>query len=643
MKKISVTGWIVGAAMAGLAVGQAVCADVFDELLPRPVNVERAAGWSKAESVTVVRGTVAGAPKKVSDQAYCVVIRSDGVTVTAGGEAGERYARVTLEQLRRLGGGVIPCGTVTDWPALQWRGYMNDCGRNYLALDAVKAILDMMARYKYNLFHWHLSDYHGWRLESKKYPALQAPHTFLRQKGKYYTQEEFKEIVRYAAARGVTVMPELDVPGHTLAFRKGMGIETMNTPGIDRVIAELFEELCSLAPADVMPFVHLGTDEVRVKPEYCDKTWPTLWARTVNACGRKAVVWAPGEKLAPDCDVIDMAWHDHFVTNTVNPVFDAARMYNTAWGPFDVAPRAAFLKACRWETGDDRQIGAITCTWHDDNLGEDTYKLFRECMVFPSLVAMADNYWAGRVADHVAHANRLPPPDDPRFALVVELEKRLAAQRDKVLYDFDYPFPFVRQTDMRWRLTDERTGQVIATDVAQAALRIWHVNEKTPLFKETPKGDVSAETWIWSPFDQNVGAWIDFTDYNGVYGRHNDVCMPVQGEWSKFGAQVLVNGEMIPPPVWTQPGLKRTTGAGRDQDVPYSSDLLETPLADELPTSRPPTPIRLKKGWNHVKLRIPHDRPQMSKVWKGMFCPVAGTSEHPREVPGLVYSAQPQQ
>jgi hypothetical protein len=64
MKKMSVTGWIVGAAMAGLAVGQAVCADVFDELLPRPVNVERAAGWSKAESVTVVRGTVAGAPKK---------------------------------------------------------------------------------------------------------------------------------------------------------------------------------------------------------------------------------------------------------------------------------------------------------------------------------------------------------------------------------------------------------------------------------------------------------------------------------------------------------------------------------------------------------------------------------------------------
>jgi hypothetical protein len=62
-----------------------------------------------------------------------------------------------------------------------------------------------------------------------------------------------------------------------------------------------------------------------------------------------------------------------------------------------------------------------------------------------------------------------------------------------------------------------------------------------------------------------------------------------------------------------------------------------------LPTSRPPTPIRLKKGWNHVKLRIPHDRPQMSKVWKGMFCPVAGTSEHPREVPGLVYSAQPRQ
>ena len=187
---------------------------------------------------------------------------------SAASRRGERWERVTLEQLLLLSGGArVPCWRIVDWPALKWRGYMNDCGRNFLELDGVKAIVDMMSRYKMNLFHWHLSDYHGWRLESKKYPQLQDRRAFTRQVGKYYTQREFREIVRYAAERGVTVMPELDVPGHTLAFRLGMGVDSMNHEVVRTALKEIFEELCSLAPADVMPFVHLGTDEVRVDPE----------------------------------------------------------------------------------------------------------------------------------------------------------------------------------------------------------------------------------------------------------------------------------------------------------------------------------------------------------------------------------------
>ena len=625
----------VGACLAAPVAG----GDAFDELLPKPIRVERAPGTLASGKVTVSRAPVDGAPKLVRDQAYVLDIRPDGVRIVAGGSAGERYAHVTLEQLGRLSGGNVPCGKVVDWPSLKWRGYMNDCGRNYLEVEGVKAMIDIMGRYKYNLFHWHLSDYHGWRLESRKYPQLQDRKAFLRQVGKYYTQDEFREIVRYASERGVTVMPELDVPGHTLAFRRGMGIETMDVPWVGKVVAELIEELCSLAPAEVMPFIHLGTDEVRVKPEYCDKTWPTMWARTVNACGRTAVLWAPGEKVDPGCKVIDMAWHDDRITNTANRVFDSARMYNAGWGPCDVVPNAAYIKACRWDTGDDRQIGAITCTWHDDNVGDDTLKLFRECMVFPAMVAMADNFWSGRAEDNHELAVRMPSPADPRFKLAVDLEDRMVAQRDKALAGFPYPFPFVRQTGMRWRLTDERTGKVIATDIAQAALRIWHVNGKTPLFMPGPKGDVTAEMWIKSPADQTVGAWIDFTDYNGVYGRLNDECTPLRGEWSKFGASVEVNGRSVPPPEWRQPGMKSVTKSVKDQDVPYSTDLLEKQMLDELPTLRAPTPIHLKKGWNHVKLRIPHDRPQMSKIWKGMFCLLDGTSEHPREVPGLEYSS----
>ena len=238
-------------------------ADTLDLLLPKPVKGERLSGSITAESckdVKVVKGLIPGAPSAVAAEAYILEVTQGGVTVSASDKLGERHARTTLDQLQKLGRGSVPCCRIVDWPAFRWRGFMNDCGRNFLEVEGVKAILDMMALYKMNLFHWHLTEYQGWRLESKKYPCLQRPEAFLRQKGRYYTQDEFKEIVAYAAERGITVMPELDVPGHTLAFRRGLDIGTMREPGTQQVVADLFKELCSLAPAEVMPFIHLGTD-----------------------------------------------------------------------------------------------------------------------------------------------------------------------------------------------------------------------------------------------------------------------------------------------------------------------------------------------------------------------------------------------
>lgn len=86
---------------------------------------------------------------------------------------------------------------------------------------------------------------------------LQAPWAFRRQMNRYYTQEDFKEVVAYAKARGIVVMPELDVPGHTLAFRRGLGITHMAEPRVKEIVADLIDELCSLASAEDMPFVHL--------------------------------------------------------------------------------------------------------------------------------------------------------------------------------------------------------------------------------------------------------------------------------------------------------------------------------------------------------------------------------------------------
>ena len=227
-------------AVAAFAGGSA-----YDLLVPKPVKAEASGGEVDLSSVPVrsVRGDVPGAPDSVAGEAYMLEIGEKEVVATASDPRGDRYARVTLDQLRALGGGRVPCGRIIDWPVLRWRGYMNDTGRNYLDMQGVKAVLDIMARYKLNLYHWHLTDYHGWRLESKKYPGLQSRKAFLRQVGRYYTQDEFRAIVAYAADRGSTVLPELDVPGHTLALRRGLGVKTMADRGVEEKVTELFREL----------------------------------------------------------------------------------------------------------------------------------------------------------------------------------------------------------------------------------------------------------------------------------------------------------------------------------------------------------------------------------------------------------------
>ena len=612
----------------------------LQDLLPRPVAVEMRSGTLLYENaaICVESKPVVGAPEAVRTEAYVLEVATNGVTVTASDPRGERYARVTLAQLAKLSGGKLPCCRIVDWPVLRWRGYMNDCGRNFLELGGVKAILDVMAAYKLNLFHWHLTDYHGWRLESKKYPELQSEKTFYgRQPGKYYTQDEFREIVAYAAARGITVMPELDVPGHTLALRKGLGVGTMSAPGVEEKVVEIFRELCSLAPADVMPFVHLGTDEARTHEEKCDDSYVTTWAKAVNACGRKAVVWAPGKRTDPSCDVIDMAWYDNYVTNSVNPFFyaDYTRLYNGGWSPFDTLSHVVFANPRHWTSEGSRQLGAIGCTWHDDNVGEDTSQLFRECAVFPSLLGLGDNFWSGRSADRTEFFARLPTLGDSVFAEARELESRMVRHRDVFFADFRYAFPFVRQTGMRWRVTDLTTGRVVARDVPQGSVWIRNRRIEANSLIKAKTGSALLETWIRSRDDRMVGAWIDCAGYFGCYTRLGG-STPHTGEWNRAGARVLVNGIAIDPPNWKQPGMKSTTPAEREQDIPYSTDLLEKPLVDELPTLRQPTKIALKKGWNYVRIELP-----AAKHWGATFCLVDGTSEHPREVDGLEYSSEP--
>jgi hexosaminidase len=171
----------------------------------------------------------------------------------------------------------LPCYNIKDSPTYEWRGLMLDESRHFFGVKKVKKLLDWMAFYKLNKFHWHLTDAPGWRIEIKKYPKLAYVGGIGNQSNEYapaqyYTQEEIKEIVQYAADRYIDIIPEIDMPGHATAANKaypefsGGGTErfpdfTFN-PGNEDVytfLSDILEEVDALFPSQI---IHLGADEV---------------------------------------------------------------------------------------------------------------------------------------------------------------------------------------------------------------------------------------------------------------------------------------------------------------------------------------------------------------------------------------------
>src|SRR5690606_34794157 len=154
-------------------------------------------------------------------EAYSLKIDT-AVHLSARSGTGIFYGIQSLKQLfRKKGGqGVFPKLELRDWPSFEVRGFMHDTGRNFQSVAQLKQQIEVLASYKYNVFHWHLTDNPGWRLESKKYPQLQSKEAFSRDIGQFYGHEDFLDILAFCRERKITLIPEFDIPGHTAAFRR---------------------------------------------------------------------------------------------------------------------------------------------------------------------------------------------------------------------------------------------------------------------------------------------------------------------------------------------------------------------------------------------------------------------------------------
>lgn len=226
---------------------------------------------------------------KESEEFYSIKMDENEVLIEGQNKHGVYNGIISFIQLIRLSRGEvgkieIDCWNIEDYPRYQWRGLMLDESRHFFGKKKVKQLLDWMSLYKLNKFHWHLTDGAGWRIEIKKYPNLayvggigcfSNPYT----EAKYYTQEDIKEIVRYASERFIEIIPEIDMPGHASAANRaypeysGGGSlkypEFTFNPGKDSTygyLTNIIKEVDVLFPSQV---IHLGGDEVH----YGNENW----------------------------------------------------------------------------------------------------------------------------------------------------------------------------------------------------------------------------------------------------------------------------------------------------------------------------------------------------------------------------------
>ena len=227
------------------------------------------------------------------DESYHLDIKQNKITLNASSDLGALHGLETLLQLLQNNNAsfYFPNSQILDFPRFTWRGLMIDASRHFQPVDVIKRNLDGLAAMKMNVFHWHLVDDQGWRIETKKHPKLIE----LASDGLYYTQEEIRNIVKYADERGILIVPEIDVPGHgsailtaypeigskVITFTAGTSEKNIQgtaiaTYGIERnagifsptldpsnpktyqILSELFDEVCPLFPG---AYFHIGGDE----------------------------------------------------------------------------------------------------------------------------------------------------------------------------------------------------------------------------------------------------------------------------------------------------------------------------------------------------------------------------------------------
>ena len=547
------------------------------------------------------------------DEAYHLVVGKKQTIVEATTKRGLYWARQTLRQLAVENGGkkyVQQC-EITDWPAFRIRGFMHDTGRSFIPLDELKAEIEMLSRFKINTFHWHLTENQAWRIESRLYPQLNAPENMERAKGKYYTLKEAGELAEFCRAHNMTLIPEIDMPGHSAAFERTFGFGMQTAEG-KRIVKDIIGEVCD---AMDVPYLHIGTDEV----QFTDSTFVPEMVACVRSHGKMAISWNPGWKYGNGEIDMTQLWSYRGKAQPGIPAIDCRFHYANHFDNY--ADLVALFNSRIYDqtVGSDDIAGCIVAFWNDRNI-DNTWQLLNENNFYPYMLTLAERAWRGGGNCYFNGKGTLLWDDEPaQKKAFAEFENRMLWHKEHTLNGM--PFAYQRQSDVEWRITDAfPNGGDLARSFPpednlapaggpSADMTTYTYDGKTyssrtvtgngiylrhvwgvlvPGFYADPQEDHTAYAtrWIYSPKPRTAKLSLEFQNYS----RSESDLPPRQGTWDYKCSRAWMNGEEIMPPVWLN------TNTERDNEIP---------LRNENCVSRPPIDIKLRKGWNKLVLKLP--------------------------------------
>lgn len=577
------------------------------------------------------------------DEAYRLVITPDSVKIEAISEKGFYWAKQTLRQLiqkNKKGVYSLPCLEIIDFPAFRIRGFLHDVGRGYISVDELKQEIKLLSQYKINTFHWHLTENQGWRLESKVFPQLNDSINFERLPGKFYTIKEAHEIAEFCKEHNVLLIPEIDMPGHSAAFVRAMGTDMQSEKGME-ILKVLMDEICTVVFPDV-PYIHIGTDEV----EFTNPDFVPEMVSFVRSKGKKVISWNPGWKYKPG--EIDMThlWSYRGKAQPGIPAIDSRFHYINHFDAFADLYALYNSKIYNVDMGSHDIAGSILAFWNDRYI-EDEKQILLQNNFYPTMLAFAERTWLGGGNEYFdKNGTTLPIENNgPGFKEFLDFEDRLLWHKKNNLSD--QPFAYVKQTDIRWRITDPfpndanltkifppekkladsyiYEGKTYGTkDAVGASVYLRHVwGTIVPSFYSNPEPNHTAYayTWVWSPKKQKVGLWASTQDYS----RSEKDLAPPQGKWDYRESKIFLNDKPVTPPVWENNHSVLTN---------------EISLKNENFQSREPIKVTLNKGWNKVFLKLPvgNFSTREIRLQKWMFTFVFVTPDGKDAVSGLIYS-----